>query len=545
MPNAIFSVPPPVNEPVLEYRPGSPERRELKATIENLKAEQVEIPCVIGGRRVFTGDTIDVRAPHSHATKLGSVHMVSEVEINDAIDSAVAVRRDWMHTDWHERAAIFLRAAELLAGPWRARVNAATMLCQSKNAHQAEIDSAAELIDFFRFNAAFMQQIYEGQPISTSTTWNRTEYRGLEGFVFAVTPFNFTSIAGNLPTAPAMMGNTVLWKPASTAVYSSWVVHQLLEAAGLPPGVINFVPGSGRKVGTPTFASEHFTGLHFTGSTPTFQFMWKTIVETLPSYHTYPRIVGETGGKNFIVVHSSANPIEVATAAVRGAFEYQGQKCSAASRMYVPESLWPEIKREMESQLSEIKMGPVEDFTNFMNAVIDRASFDLLTSHIDDSRKSPDAEILFGGGYDDSEGFFIEPTVIQVTDPGYVTMCEELFGPILSVYVYKDSEWSETLDVVDSTSPYALTGAIFADDRAAVVEASTRLDEAAGNFYINDKPTGAVVGQQPFGGARASGTNHKAGSILNLIRWISARSIKETFNPPRHFSYPFLEPDID
>jgi 1-pyrroline-5-carboxylate dehydrogenase len=545
MPNAKSTVPHPVNEPVLDYRPGSPERRELKETIEVLKGEQIEIPCVIGGRHVFTGTTKDISAPHRHATKLGRVHMVSEPEIKQAVDSAVSVRRDWMHTDWQDRAAIFLRAAELLAGPWRQRVNAATMICQSKNAYQAEIDAAAELIDFFRFNASFMQQIYEQQPISTSAAWNRTDYRGLEGFVFAVTPFNFTSIGGNLPTAPAMMGNTVLWKPATTAVYSSWVLYQLLEEAGLPAGVINFVPGSGANVGTPTFASEHFAGLHFTGSTPTFQFMWKTIAENLPSYRSYPRIVGETGGKDFIMVHNSANPIEVATAIVRGGFEYQGQKCSAASRIYVPESLWPEIENEMASQLDEIKMGPVEDFSNFMNAVIDRTSFDQLTGYIEDARKADDAEIIFGGGYDDAEGYFIEPTVIKVTNPNYVTMCEELFGPVVTLFVYKDSAWTETLEIIDNTSPFALTGAVFANDRNAIIEASTRLDEAAGNFYINDKPSGAVVGQQPFGGARASGTNDKAGSMLNLVRWISARSIKETFSPARHFSYPFLEPDTD
>lgn len=541
--NARFSVPPPVNEPVLEYRPGSPERAELQATLAELKSAQIEIPAVLGGEHVFTGQTRDVRAPHSHATKLGELHMVREDDITKAVGRAMSVRRDWMHMSWQDRAAIFLRAAELLAGPWRARINAATMLCQSKNAHQAEIDSAAELIDFFRFNAHFMQQIYSEQPISSGGAWNRSEYRGLEGFVFAVTPFNFTSIGGNLPTAPAMMGNVVLWKPATTAAYSSWMIYRLLEEAGLPEGVINFVPGSGAKVGNPTFASEHFAGLHFTGSTSTFEFMWKTIAESLPNYRTYPRIVGETGGKDFIIAHPSADPIAVATAIVRGGFEYQGQKCSAASRVYLPESLWTEIRDEVGSQLGEMKMGPVEDFTNFINAVIDRSSFDSLTGYIDEAKNDPDAEVLFGGNYDDSEGFYIEPTVIQVSDPKYVTMCEELFGPVVTIYVYKDAEWSETLDLLDGTSPYALTGAVFANDRRAIIEASTRLDEAAGNFYINDKPTGAVVGQQPFGGARASGTNDKAGSSLNLVRWISARSIKETFSPPHHFAYPFLAPD--
>ncbi|HEY5564391.1 MAG TPA: L-glutamate gamma-semialdehyde dehydrogenase [Rhodothermia bacterium] len=543
--NSKSSVPPPVNEPVLQYRPGSPEREVLQRTLKQLKNEFVEIPVVIGGKRIHTERTLDVTAPHDHRTHLGRLHQVSEAEISDAIKAAMAARLDWMRMDWQDRAAIFLRAGELLAGPWRARLNAATMLCQSKTAYQAEIDSACELIDFFRFNAYFMQRIYEDQPFSTSAAWNRMEYRGLEGFVFAVTPFNFTSIGGNLPTAPAIMGNTVLWKPATTAAYSSWFIYRILEEAGLPPGVINFVPGPGRTVGTPTFASEHFAGLHFTGSTSTFQFMWKTISEQIAKYRTYPRIVGETGGKDFILAHASAHPAEVATAIVRGGFEYQGQKCSAASRVYIPDSLWGSVRDHMVEQLESIKMGPVDDFTNFMNAVIDKPAFDSISGYIDAAAARDDVEVVFGGGHDDSEGYYIEPTVLKVSDPSYRTMCEEIFGPVVSVYVYPEADWLDTLKLVDQTSPYALTGAVFATDRRAISRATTELAEAAGNFYINDKPTGAVVGQQPFGGARASGTNDKAGSFLNLVRWVSARSIKETFAPPRHYGYPFMEPDLD
>lgn len=538
------TVPPPVNEPVMDYRPGSPERDVLRRTLAELKSNPVEIPVVIGGKRIYTGDTVDVLPPHDHRNPLGKLHNVSETQIGDAISAAMAARLDWMHMDWQDRAAIFLRAAELLAGPWRARINGATMLGQSKNPYQAEIDSACELIDFFRFNVHFMQQIYEDQPRSTSAAWNRSDYRGLEGFVFAVTPFNFTSIGGNLPTAPAMMGNTVLWKPATTAAYSSWLIYELLEEAGLPPGVINFVPGSGPSVGTPTFASEHFAGLHFTGSTRTFQFMWNTISQQIAKYKTYPRIVGETGGKDFIIAHPSAHPAEVATAIVRGGFEYQGQKCSAVSRVYVPDSLWPAIRDEMVEQLNSVRMGPVEDFTNFMNAVIDKPAFDSISGYIDQAKGRDDVEVVFGGEHDDSEGYYIQPTVLKVADPGYRTMCEEIFGPVVSLYVYPEKKWSETLELVDKTSPYALTGAVFARDRRAIVQATTALSEAAGNFYINDKPTGAVVGQQPFGGARASGTNDKAGSFLNLVRWISARSIKETFSPPRHYAYPFMDPDL-
>jgi 1-pyrroline-5-carboxylate dehydrogenase len=545
MSNAKFSVPQPSNEPIAAYRPGSPERDVLQRTLKDLKDEFVEIPVVIGGERLYTDDTLDVRTPHDHSTQLGRLHMVSEEDITSAIKSAMEARLEWMHMDWHDRAAIFLRAAELLAGPWRARLNAATMLCQSKTAFQAEIDSACELIDFFRWNAFFMQRLYEDQPFSTSAAWNRSEYRGLEGFVFAVTPFNFTSIGGNLPTAPAMMGNVVLWKPATTAAYSSWFIYQLLEEAGLPPGVINFIPGSGRKVGTPTFASEYFAGLHFTGSTETFQFMWKTISEQLPKYRTYPRIVGETGGKDFIIAHPSAHPAEVATAIVRGGFEYQGQKCSAASRVYIPDSLWGDVRKIMVEQLESVRMGSPEDFTNFMNAVIDKPAYDSISGYIDEAKGRDDIEVIFGGEHDDSEGYFIEPTVLRVDDPGYRTMCEEIFGPVVSVYVYPESKWHETLKLLNETSPYALTGAVFATDRKAIIEATTSLTESAGNFYINDKPTGAVVGQQPFGGARASGTNDKAGSILNLVRWVSARSIKETFTPPRHYAYPFMEPDLD
>ena len=539
MNNSIPVIPQPYNEPVTSFAPGMPERDALKARLRSLQADLVDIPVIVGGKEIFTDDKKVVTAPHRHDLKLGTAHMAGSPEVELAIKAALEARADWAAMPWTERAAIFLRAADLLAGPWRDTANASTMLGQSKNCFQAEIDSACELIDFFRFNAFYMQQIYEDQPISSPGVWNRLEYRPLEGFVFAVTPFNFSSIAGNLPTAPALMGNTVVWKPASSALYSAYFTYKLLEEAGLPAGVINMVPGRGANVGNPVFASPHFSGLHFTGSTSTFQFMWKTIGQNIASYRSYPRIVGETGGKDFIMAHSSAHAEEVATAIVRGGFEYQGQKCSAASRVYIPESMWPDVKESMLAQLAEIKMGDVEDFSNFMNAVIDKPAYDSITDYIKEAKESPDVEVLFGGGFSDAEGFFIEPTVLLTTDPKYRTMCEEIFGPVVTIFVYEDSRFDQTLDLLDETSPYALTGAIFARDRQVVNSMTRRLVDAAGNFYINDKPTGAVVGQQPFGGARASGTNDKAGSYLNLIRWTSARSIKENFNPPRHFAYPF------
>lgn len=543
MNNAAFQIPPPRNEPVLGHAPGAPERTQLQARLRELRGQSVDIPLVIGGREVRTGATHEIRAPHETALKLGVFHAAGAAEVGQAIDAALEARPAWGRMAFEDRAAVFLKAADLLAGGWRATLNAATMLGQSKNAFQAEIDSACELIDFLRFNVHFARQIYHDQPLSPPGVWNRVQYRPLEGFVFAVPPFNFTSIAGNLPTAPAILGNTVVWKPASTAVYSAWFIHQLLVAAGLPPGVINFVPGSGATVGDPVLASPHLAGLHFTGSAATFNHMWRTIGTNIDRYRTYPRIVGETGGKDFVVAHASADVAALATALVRGAFEYQGQKCSAASRAYVPDTLWPAVRQIMLDQLASLRMGSVEDFGNFVNAVIDAKAYRAITGYIEDARGSGVAEILAGGTFTDSEGFFIAPTVIQAHDPGYRTMCEEIFGPVLTVHVYPEARFAETLGLVDATSPYGLTGAIFAQDRRAIVQAADALEGAAGNFYINDKPTGAVVGQQPFGGARASGTNDKAGSYLNLVRWVSARAIKETFDPPRDYRYPFLAAD--
>lgn len=543
MNNSFPQVPHPVNEPVRDYAPGSAERASLQQRIAELKAEVIEIPAFIGGQEVRTGNTEEVRPPHEIAHKLGDVHLCGRGEVERAIEAARSAAKEWAATPWTERAAIFLRAAELIAGPYRDTLNASTMLGQSKNVYQAEIDSACELIDFLRFNVKYMTDLYADQPISSPGTWNRLEYRPLEGFVFAVTPFNFTAIQGNLPLAPALMGNVVLWKPSTTAVYSAYFIYKVLEEAGMPPGVINMLPGHGPDIGDPVFESPHLAGLHFTGSTNTFRHMWRTIGNNIDRYHAYPRIVGETGGKDFVVAHPSADAKEVATALVRGAFEYQGQKCSAASRAYIPSSRWDVIREEMKSQLSEIRMGTVEDFGNFVNAVIDRKSFDAIVEYIEHAKSSDGIEVVWGGGHSSDEGYFIEPTVLVVDDPSYRTMCEEIFGPVLSIYVYQDSDFEATLDLVDSTSPYALTGAIFARDRRAVQMAMDRLVNAAGNFYINDKPTGAVVGQQPFGGARGSGTNDKAGSAMNLLRWVSARSIKETLNPPKHFSYPFLKSD--
>jgi 1-pyrroline-5-carboxylate dehydrogenase len=542
--NNIHSViPAPHNEPINSFAPGTAARQSLRKRMLDMKTEAVDIPAFIGGKEIRTGATLEVRAPHDHSLLLGTSHQCGESEIRSAISASLEARHDWMHMHWTDRAAIFLKAADLLAGPWRDTINAATMLGQSKNPYQAEIDSACELIDFFRFNAQFMSQIYAQQPSSSAGVWNRVQYRALEGFVFAVTPFNFTSIAGNLPSAPAMMGNAVVWKPATTALLSAYYIYRLLEEAGLPAGVINMIPGRGSLIGGQVFASEHFSGLHFTGSTSTFQHMWSVIGKSIAGYRSYPRVVGETGGKDFIVAHPSADSDAVATAIVRGSFEYQGQKCSAASRVYLPKSLWPAIRENILGQLSEIKMGTVDDFSNFVNAVIDKSAFDSIVSYIEHARSAPGVEIIHGGSYSSDQGYFIEPTVLLTDDPGYKSMCEEIFGPVVSIYVYEDSRYDETLDTLDRTSPYALTGAVFSRDRNVIAATTRRLTDNAGNFYINDKPTGAVVGQQPFGGGRGSGTNDKAGSYLNLVRWTSARSIKETFTPARHFSYPFLEED--
>ncbi len=538
--NALTKIPVPVNEPVLSYAPGTPEKKTLKDQLRKMLQEEVEIPLLIGGKEVRTGDLADCRCPHDHRHLLGRYHKARAEEVDLAVAAAKAAWKDWSEMDWVSRAAVFLRAAELLATKYRPILNAATMLGQSKTVHQAEIDSACELIDFYRFNPFYMTQIYAQQPDSAPGTWNYLEYRPLEGFVFAVTPFNFTSIAGNLPTSPAIMGNTVLWKPASSAVYSAYFLMLLWKEAGLPDGVINFIPGSGRFVGDPVLEKRDLAGVHFTGSTAVFQGMWRTIGSNIMKYRTYPRIVGETGGKDFVFVHASADVDVVVTALIRGAFEYQGQKCSAASRAYIPDNLWPAIKTRLLDELRTIKTGDVTDFSNFMGAVIDEAAFSGIISYIEHAKKSGEAEIQSGGGYDKSKGYFIEPTVVKVTNPKHKLMEEEIFGPVLTIYVYPAVEFSKTLQLCDSTSPYGLTGSIIAEDRKAVVEAMTVLRQAAGNFYINDKPTGAVVGQQPFGGARGSGTNDKAGSYLNLLRWTSARAIKENLNPPRNYRYPFL-----
>jgi 1-pyrroline-5-carboxylate dehydrogenase len=539
MSQGMFRVPPPVNEPVLAHAPGSPERKALRARLSELGSQELEIPLVIGGKEVRTGKLADARAPHRHGHRLARWHQAGAAEVQAAIAAAKEARREWAARPYHERAAVFLKAADLLSGPWRATLNGATMLGQSKTPYQAEIDSACEIADFWRFNAAWGEKILQEQPTSSPGVWNRVEYRGLEGFVFAVTPFNFTSIAANLPTAPALMGNAVLWKPASSAVYSAWYVLKLLEAAGLPPGVINFVPGSGRAVGDPVLASPEFAGIHFTGSTSVFHGMWRTIAENLPRYRTYPRIVGETGGKDFVFAHPSADVEALSTALCRGAFEFQGQKCSAASRAYVPESLWPAVKERLLAQVASIRMGdPCEDFRVFFGAVIDEGAFDSISSYVELAKTSPEAKVLAGGRCDRSTGWFIEPTVVQVTNPRHRLMEEEIFGPVLTIFVYPDAKLEEAVTLCDTTSPYALTGAVFAQDRAAVEKLDRALADAAGNFYVNDKPTGAVVGQQPFGGARASGTNDKAGSMWNLIRWTSPRTIKENFVPPKRIEYP-------
>ena len=539
----IFRPPTPLNEPVKEYAPGSPERAELKLRLEQMRAERLDIPLVIGGEEIRTGTTKEAIVPHDKEHVLADVHQGGADEVQRAVAAAAEAWDDWHRTPWEERAAVFLRAAELLSGPWRATLNAATMLGQSKTAHQAEIDAACETIDFWRWNVEFMLRVYEEQPVSAPGIWNRMEYRPLEGFVFAVTPFNFTAIAANLPSSAALMGNTVVWKPATTAMVSAHWLMRLLHEAGLPPGVVNLVYGSGKEIGDPALASRDLAGVHFTGSTAVFQGMWKTIGNNIADYRSYPRIVGETGGKDFIVAHPSADVDAVATAILRGSFEYQGQKCSAASRVYAPSNLWPTLRERLEQRVAELKVGDVADFENFMGAVIDQKSFDTQRSAIEDARSHDGTEIVVGGGVDDSEGFFVQPTVIATKDPTFRTMQEELFGPVVTTYVYPEGKWSETLELVESTSPYGLTGAVFSEDRAAIDEADDALRYAAGNFYVNDKPTGAVVGQQPFGGGRASGTNDKAGSMWNLIRWVSPRTIKETFVPPRDHRYPFMAPE--
>jgi len=536
-----LTVPIPRNEPVRSYAPGSPERASLKAKLEEMRNQTIEIPLVIGGDEIRTGKMGECRAPHDHKVLLARYHKMDKEHVDLAIKEALKARQEWAEMPWNHRAAIFLKMAELLAGPWRDTLNASTMLCQSKNAFQAEIDSACEIIDFWRFNPWYMQRIYQEQPESSPGVWNRMEYRPLEGFVYAVTPFNFTSIAANLPTAPAMMGNVVLWKCASSAVYSAHFLRALFKEAGLPDGVITLMLGSGGLMTERLIRRREFAGLHFTGSTGTFQRLYKDIRGRVQRFNTYPRVVGETGGKDFIFVHPSADVDAVVAAMVRGAYEYQGQKCSAASRGYVPSSMWPRLKKLLLSEIATIKMGGVEDFRNFMNAVIDEAAFDDIVGFIEHVKAHKDeARILTGGGYDKSKGYFIEPTLVEALVPKARTMVEEIFGPVLTLYVYEDKDYERTLKLCDSTSPYGLTGSIFARDRQAIVTAERALVNSAGNFYINDKPTGAVVGQQPFGGARASGTNDKAGSLLNLIRWSSPRTIKETFDPPRDYRYPFL-----
>jgi 1-pyrroline-5-carboxylate dehydrogenase len=538
--NGIPKIDMPENEPIRSYSPGSPEKKELKKKLEQLSNKQIDIPCIISGRSVRTGKTGYCRMPHDHKHILGKYHKAGKKEINKAISAAASAKEEWSRMPWEARAGIFLKAADLLAGEFRMTLNAATMLAQSKNAFQAEIDAACELIDFFRFNTYFAREILTWQPESVPGMWNMSEARPLDGFVFAVTPFNFTSIAGNLPTAPAIMGNTVIWKPASSAVYAAYYIMKLLKKAGLPPGVINMIPGPGSQVGEIVLNHYDLAGVHFTGSTDVFQRMWETIGKNIRNYGCYPRIVGETGGKDFIFVHPSAEATPVVTAIVRGAFEYQGQKCSAASRAYIPRSLWPRVKNMLIEEIETIKMGAPTDFTNFMNAVIDRAAFENIKRYLTYAKRSGHARLIVGGGYNDEVGYYIEPTVIQAKKPDFKTMCEEIFGPVMTVYVYNDKQLDNTLNLVKTTSNYALTGSIFSRDRSAVVKMTRALRGAAGNFYINDKPTAAVVGQQPFGGSRASGTNDKAGSILNMIRWTSMRSIKETFCPPTDYSYPFM-----
>ncbi|MEX0982562.1 MAG: L-glutamate gamma-semialdehyde dehydrogenase [Bacteroidales bacterium] len=541
MPKGFFKVPDTNNEPVLSYAPGSPERAELKREIERMRSEVVDIPMFIDGKEVRTDNTVSLHPPHDRKHLLGHFHKGDAGHVQMAIEAALKARKKWAELSWEHRASIFLKAAELLAGPYRMRMNAATMIGQSKNVFQAEIDSAAELIDFLRFNVKYMTEIYAQQPASPVRIWDRVEYRPLEGFIFALTPFNFTAIAGNLPSAPAIMGNTVVWKCSNTQVYSAKVIMDIFREAGLPDGVINLLFVSGPVAGNEIFSHKDFAGIHFTGSTEVFQNIWKTIGNNIHLYKSYPRIVGETGGKDFVFAHPTAHVDRLIVALVRGAFEYQGQKCSAASRAYIPESLWTEVKSKLEGMIKGIRMGPPEDFSNFFNAVIDESSFDKLAGFIDRAKSDKEADVIIGGGYDKTEGFFIEPTVIQAKDPKYVTMEEELFGPVLTIYVYPDNQVDETVELLNDTSIYALTGAIFATDRYVIEKLSKQLVDCAGNFYINDKPTGSVVGQQPFGGARGSGTNDKAGSYLNLVRWVSARTIKEELVAPTDYRYPFMD----
>ncbi|MEP5613616.1 MAG: L-glutamate gamma-semialdehyde dehydrogenase [Cyclobacteriaceae bacterium] len=540
MPKGNYFVPDPINEPILSYAPGTSERDELLAKYKEMYKAQVDAPMFIGSEKVFTDKKIAMTCPQDHQHVLGHFSEGDASHVEKAVDAALEAKEAWEGMTWENRATIFLKAADLLAGPYRSKINAATMLGQGKNAFQAEIDAACEFIDFLRFNVSFMQELYMQQPESVDGLWNRMEYRPLEGFLFAITPFNFTAIAGNLPAAPAMMGNTVVWKPSYTQVYSAQVIMEVFKEAGLPDGVINLIYVDGPVAGDVVFNHADFAGLHFTGSTGVFKHLWKTIGGNIDKYKTYPRIVGETGGKDFVVAHKSADAKEVATGLVRGAFEYQGQKCSAASRAYIPSNIWEDVKKFMIADLKEIKMGSPEDFGNFVNAVIDEVAFKKITGFIDQAKKDSDVEVIAGGNYDGSKGWFVEPTVLQAKDPKYKTMCEEIFGPVLTIHVYDPEKFEETLKIVDETSPYALTGAIFSRDRYAVDLATRRLRNAAGNFYINDKPTGAVVGQQPFGGARGSGTNDKAGAMMNLLRWVSARTIKETFVPPTDYKYPFL-----
>ena len=540
MNNAFFKTPTPTNEPVLNYAAGSPEKTALKHAIAEARSKVIDVPMYIGSELVYTDNKIKLSPPHDHQHILGYASEGDASHVTQAIDAALAAREKWSNLSWEQRASIFLKAADLLAGPYRAKINAATMLGQSKNAYQAEIDAACEFIDFLRFNVAFMQQIYTNQPESVRGLWNRVEYRPLEGFVFALTPFNFTAIAGNLPACVAMMGNVTVWKPAYPQIYSAHVIMEVLREAGLPDGVINLIYVDGPVTGNIVFKHPDFAGIHFTGSTKVFQAIWQTIGQNISKYKTYPRIVGETGGKDFVIAHESADAKALATGLVRGAFEYQGQKCSAASRAYIPSNLWEAVKQFMIADLKEIKMGGTEDFSNFVNAVIDERSFDKTMNYINNAKKSDKITVISGGNGDKSKGYFVEPTVLLTTDPSYTTMCEEIFGPVLTIYVYEPKDYEVTLELVDKTSPYALTGAIFSQDRYAIDVAMQKLVNAAGNFYINDKPTGAVVGQQPFGGARASGTNDKAGSILNLFRWVQPRTIKETFVSPTDYKYPFL-----
>jgi 1-pyrroline-5-carboxylate dehydrogenase len=536
----IFRVPNPINEPVLDYAPGSPEHTELLKEIAKLKENPIDIPMYINGEEIKTGKKVDIYSPHDLSLKLGTYYQGSEDEVKKAVDSALEAQNGWEYTPWEHRAAIFLKAADLLAGPYRHKVNAATMLAHSKNVFQAEIDAVCELADFFRFNAYYMQQIYQIQPESARGIWDRLDHRPLEGFIFAVTPFNFVSINGNLPSAPAMLGNVVVWKPASTAAYTSHLLMQIFREAGLPAGVINMIFARGADIGDTVLRNENLAGIHFTGSTAVFQNMWRTVGENIQNYKAYPRIVGETGGKDFIIAHNSCDEKALVTAIVRGSFEFQGQKCSAASRCYIPKSTWGNIKNDLVTMVNELKMGNPEDHTNFINAVIDESAFDTITEYIDYAMNADNAEILCGGEYDKSKGYFIKPTVVVTTDPNFRLMEEEIFGPVVCLYIYDDADYAKTLHILDQTSPYALTGAVFATDRKAVELAERTLRHAAGNFYINDKPTGAVVGQQPFGGGRASGTNDKAGGIQNMLRWASPRSIKENFIPPHGYKYPFM-----